>query len=556
MKDNINHSIKEIVEIINSYAEHEVPRDIEKIENEFKILFEAQVLNFWKVDVKKSMLKHLDGDKKKTFSLESSLTKQAIDSKNIVIENHVSSDKYYNASVDNPLSLKIKSLIIFPILKDKEVVGVLQMLKGIKQRKMFSKLDEKKLNHLAPLMIAILENIAIDKDEMLDILGENKKDITKKYLTKGKVKTKTSVVHTVDITNKEYAELNALKLELIALKKEHKHKMNMEKDKVLALETANKVLRKSQSATQGKEKIAKYHKELEYTRVKYKELEALSLEIYTESQAKEATIKGLEKDLRLLQKENINLQSDLKKKVKQNTSKSIKSLKAEQSFASQEKTRGIGENIEHVLEYVDNDFGANQYVYMLFELILYAMHSEKGMTYIEESVKKSKLVQQIIDGYYFKGDIDVYNEKNRISKLVEHIKNYEQGIFLNTIKLNITVEDTMPISLVFDRVKIQSCILHLLTDLHRFVDNSRNLNINLTFKDKFLNVELGGYIHNNNNLFHVMFKQSKHGGSEKDRIGLQLTKKMITRLKGEISYLHEDNYYTFILKVPTQVIKI
>ncbi len=53
-----------------------------------------------------------------------------------------------------------------------------------------------------------------------------------------------------------------------------------------------------------------------------------------------------------------------------------------------------------------------------------------------------------------------------------------------------------------------------------------------------------------------MFKQTKLGGDEKDRIGLQLTKKVMTRLKGNIDYLYEDAYYKFIVTVPTQVIKM
>ncbi len=93
-------------------------------------------------------------------------------------------------------------------------------------------------------------------------------------------------------------------------------------------------------------------------------------------------------------------------------------------------------------------------------------------------------------------------------------------------------------------------------DLHQFVDNHQPVKVDFIFKKKFLSIELGGHIHKKNSLFQSMFKQTKLGGDEKDRIGLQLTKKVMTRLKGNIDYLYEDAYYKFIVTVPTQVIKM
>ncbi len=563
MQESLKNTIQDVVKQLNSYTDSKEYKYIEEIEDELRSLFEAEVVNFWNLDNKKGTLSCMDGDEKKILLLESSLIKQAIDSKKILLENHVTSDKYYNAAIDNPLALKIKALIVFPILKGKEVVGVLKIWRGIKQRKVFNKKDEDKLNTLAPLLLKVLKGKNVDKEELLRMLGEKQNKTTLKSYVTSKVKSKVSMVKNVERPNKELIELEALKKEFVALEKENKSVIKSYKDKIATLEKSYKVLEKSKAETSDtknhillKEKIANYDHELEASRLKYEELEESSLELYTESQLQQVTIKDLEKELQLLKKENKYLQLDLKEKEKDNSVKSIKDLKSEKSLLSQRNSNSIDANIEHILQYVDNDFTENEYAYMLFELVLYALHSKKGLAYIEESVKKSKVVQQIIDGYYFKGDLQVHNEKNRISDLVTHIKSYEKNIFSNMIKLKVNVEDDMPASLVFDRAKIQSSILHLLTDLHQFVGPNKELNINFTFKKKFLNIELGGFIHKKNSLFKTMFKQTKLGGDEKDRIGLQLSKKIITRLKGEIHYLYEDDYYKFILTVPTQVIKM
>jgi len=114
----------------------------------------------------------------------------------------------------------------------------------------------------------------------------------------------------------------------------------------------------------------------------------------------------------------------------------------------------------------------------------------------------------------------------------------------------------MPVSLVFDAPKIQSILLHLLTDLYQFVDYEKTINLNFNFKNKLLYIEIGGFVYQKNSLFQSMFKEKKIGGDEKNRIGLQLSKKLIIRLKGAIEYLYENEYYKFILTVPAQVIKM
>jgi len=545
MKDNQQTKVKEIVKNANSYAQTKESSSMKEIEDAIGTLFKSQTVKFWKIDSKNNTIAPLEGETDASVPLKSSLTKQAIESKKILLENHVTSDKYYNSEIDNPFALKIKALIIYPILQGKMVVGVLKIWRGVKQRKVFSKKDEALLLSLSPLWLHIFEGTEVAKETLLAMLGDTVEKNTSKPKVNKEVSAQKTVTKPMEHTNEVQRELEALKKERDTLAEENQRYKENEKEQENYLKTYESKMTELE---------ATYTQELEAAKVKYKELETSSLELYTESQLNQVMIKELEKELKLVKKENKSLLSEVKEKKRR--SKSIKELKSEKSLLLQQKTKNVFDNIEACLVHVDKRFAENEYAYILFEMMLYALNSKKGMAYIEENLQKTKVISHIIDGYYFQGDIEVYNEKCHISDLVEHTKSYEKDIFSNMIHIDIDVEKNMPTSLVFDVAKIQSIILHLLIDLHQFVDQNNPVNVKFTFKKKFLNIELGGSIYKKNSLFQSMFKQTKLGADEKDRRGLHLSKKLISRLKGEINHFYENNYYKFIVSIPTQLIKI
>ena len=560
MLESLKLNLKEIYIYVNNYVSSKEYSEIEAIEQHFRILFDAEIVKFWKVDSKNGTLELIDEKKRDLMSLESSLIKQAIGNKSPLIENHVTSDKYYNQEIDNPLGLKVKALILFPIVKGKTVIGVLKIWRGIRQKKIFNKKDEEKLLYFEPLLLKMFESSTIEKEELMELLGENVEKNVKNTLYNAKIKKELKITKKVNSLNEDKQHILVLKEELSKIVQENKiYQKNIEKQNNIFHEYELKLQKLEEKELKNKKnklilqmKIDEYDEELKVLKMRYKELDDSSLELYNESKLQKNMIKELEKKLKLLKKENTQLDSKLKEK----NTKSIQELKSLKSILSTKQSSDIDENIELILRHVDNKFLENENSYMLFEMMLYALYSTKGMSYIEESIKKSKILPSIIDGYYFKGDIQVHNEKYRISELVEHIKSYEKNIFEKMMTLDISVDKMMPSSLVFDAVKIQSIILHLLVDLHQFLDHSHPVNINFIFKNKFLTIEIGGAIHKKNSLLKKMFKQTKLGGDEKDRIGLKLSKKVITRLKGEIDYLYEDDYYKFIMTVPTQVIKM
>ncbi len=541
MQESLETGLKEVVKILNSYAKLKEYKEIESLEKYFETFFDAQTVKLWKVDSYKETLQLFGRKESEMIPLEQSLIKRAMDTKSILLVNHVTSEKYFNAKVDNPLNLKIKSLMVLPIMQGKNVIGLLKVWKGRGQKKVFNKKDEEALVYFSSLLVKLLKAEEIDKNELLSLLGKKSNEKTDKVISR---KTSTDIQKIP--RKKKIDELEVLKNEMVKISKENKYfldELKRKEETLLAYKDKVSTLEESTSNSS----------ELEISKRKYQELEKSSTELYHELQSQQVALKELDEELQLSQKENEYLKVELKEKEK--SCLTIQDLKSEKLHNEEKESSQIDKNIENVLHYIDNKFGENEYTYMLFEMMLYALNSKNALPYIEENLKKLNIIQKIIEGYHFKNGLRTHDEKNRMSDLVEHIQRYE-NIFPNKIQLVISLDTSMPKSLVFDKIKIQNCIMHLLMDLYRFVDYSRNIHIDFTFENKLLTVEIGGSIHKKNSLFKSMFRQTKLGGDEKNRIGLQLSKKIMTRLKGEVGYLYKDNYYKFILTLPTQVIKI
>jgi len=259
---------------------------------------------------------------------------------------------------------------------------------------------------------------------------------------------------------------------------------------------------------------------------------------HSKSKEIETYIKEFEKKIvgTITNSGNMKVSSEISSKMVQNTNK-------------------IDQNIEFILQKVDNRFENYENSYMLFELMVYALSAKNGLEYIEEAIDKSKVIKELMQSYYFKSDIQVQAEKSSIALLAHNLQKYEKTIFTNLSKLNITVDSSMPPSLIMDTPKIQSTILHLLFDLYAFVDYSQDVNIRIFFKDKMILLELGGHIHQQNSLFQSIFQRGNPLNDEKSRQGLQLAILLVDRLRGKIKSTYENRYYKFELSLPVTILK-
>lgn len=530
MQGDLKSDLKIMADTLNDYVGSNDLKYIEKIEKQFESLFNAEAVKLWKYDDKNETLHLIESTDQDPVSLVPSLTKQSITERSSVISNHSTSDKYYAPEIDNPLALKVKALMIFPIINGKEVVGVLRIWRGLKQKKVFTKQDENRLQSFVPLLIKLIACEKMTKEEIMALAGQTaESEIPSKSMSA--------------VTPKTNHESSGVSTEIAALKK--KYDQGLEE------------LRSYQkSEAVYKTEIDTSHKELKKSKERCKELETSALERSSEIQAYQSQLKELATQLEILKEDNEHLKHELKEAKKSVNTQSIKELKLEKSLISSKKLGDIDHNIEFILDEVNHLFEKNEYSYILFELLVFSLHSKKGMEEIEELLRKTKIVPEIIEGYYFNGNLMVNNEKCVIQDFVKHIEKYTNKTFSEMSKLNITVAKEVPLSLVFDAPKIQSILLHLLLDMYQSSDYSKPINIHFGFKNKLLTIEIGSTFYQKNSLFKSMLKQMKLTENEKERQGLQLSLKLIKRLNGKIESIYEDEYYKFVFSVPSQVIKI
>lgn len=618
----IKDIFRDIASSLNTYVKSKDCHHFLEIENFLRDFFDASDIKFWYCNRDNMALSEFCNQKGKALLMDSSLTKKTIESKKILIENHITSNKYFNPRIDNPLELKVKSLLMFPVVRHKKVIGIVKIWRGMKQRNNFSKKDEESMYFFLPLFSALLELRSLGKEEIFTFIGEKENKVSKKEITvkqesikkEPKIPSKDKVL--LEELEKKYATLQkekekqakVLKGEIerykgystkekdsfVSLKEEleeYKVKLEVEKqrakrdkinlDKIVGsfeerLEEYKVKLKDESSASINRKNIAdgriysleeeiqkeknasvKYKKEIEQIEVnQQKSITTLNKEIEDFKVNSLAEHKELEEELRIFKDANIKLEEALKVSTKVSVTPSIKSLRSQQAEGSTKHGVLFEENIEYLLEYFSTKFKKNEYSYSCFEMIIYALSSGKGMSDIEEMIKSSKVLSDLIDAYYFKGDLVVYNNRHSVADIISHLQLYEKYIFSNLTKLNITIENSMPNSLVFDRIKVQSILQHLLCDLHRFIDHQSDINIDISLENKYLQVELGGTIHKKNTLFNTMFKQIKLAMDNEDRVGLQLSRRVVERLKGNIEFLYANKYYKFIVTLPIQMIKL
>jgi len=267
----------------------------------------------------------------------------------------------------------------------------------------------------------------------------------------------------------------------------------------------------------------------------------------------EEKIEQLQEELILVKHENMRLHGSMQKLELSKTVPSINLLKSQQIL----NPRSIlaHDKIEYLIEHFDIDFHDNEFAYSLFEIIIYVLSSKKGMSDLNEIIQNTKVLSEIINLFYFKGDLSVNNERNTLSELLQHIKSYAKNSFVHTMKMQITMAKDMPSIFRCDRIKIQSILIHLLNDLEQFIDHDNTIRLDINFEDKYLKIDIGALIYQNNTLFKHLFKEKKLAIDNKDRVGLQLARKLIERIKGKIETSYEEGYYKFSVSLPMQVIK-
>jgi len=154
------HSISKIED------HNEINRIIEKFLSE---MLESEFISFFLFDERENRLYTITEQDKSSLIMNRAdgLLGYSFISKTAAIYNHVKSEKLFCAAIDNPNNLKIKSQILYPILEDENLVGMLRISKSIKQYQNFSNFDLELLKSIEPYLLKLI-NI---------LLNGNKKEV-------------------------------------------------------------------------------------------------------------------------------------------------------------------------------------------------------------------------------------------------------------------------------------------------------------------------------------------------------------------------------------------
>jgi two-component system sensor histidine kinase BarA len=146
------------------------------IKNILSEMMDSEFISFLLFDKSNNSLYSVSDGNQKPISMadptgllgNSYLTKQA------ALYNHVKSEKLYNAQVDNPKDRKIKSQVIYPLIENDEIIGMLITSRSIKQSQNYTNYDISLLKSVEPYlfkMVHILLNdtkgrVSIDQSDI------------------------------------------------------------------------------------------------------------------------------------------------------------------------------------------------------------------------------------------------------------------------------------------------------------------------------------------------------------------------------------------------------
>jgi len=94
---------------------------------------------------------------------------EAFLTKNASFYNHLASDKKYVPYIDNPDSLKLRSQIVFPVIENKELLGIIRTSRSLRHNKPYTKKEIELLDSLHTFIVKIIGILISDMNINTDI---------------------------------------------------------------------------------------------------------------------------------------------------------------------------------------------------------------------------------------------------------------------------------------------------------------------------------------------------------------------------------------------------
>jgi len=183
---------------------------------------EAEVGLIWLFDKERNKIKTFLNNKEIELDLEESILKTVLESKRGFFDNYIVSHQKYNQKIDNILNIKIKSMIVVPILdkRTENVFGFISAYNSVKHPTELKRYDLRSLSLLegcAFNVITLLKNSKNNFSNDAEIVPQLKKI----------VKKKEEIILLKPIEGKALQEKSKIELE---------EKMRLQDEKIKALE--------------------------------------------------------------------------------------------------------------------------------------------------------------------------------------------------------------------------------------------------------------------------------------------------------------------------------
>lgn len=370
--ENLKPFLLEVSEKINKYVDVKDSKSLKEIEETIKKEFQIDDLIFFKFIDSKDKTKAIKFNLGNSLEIkiEESFLKYAIRSKIIQFDNHITSNKYYNPKIDNPKDLLVRRILIAPIKKGDNLLGMVCLHRTIYQKLNFTRKDELFLKECSFVFSHFLEP---EKIEKLDFLNKDFLD-----------KKNTKIVPKKEIKNRD----NSLELKNLQIKyKQLEEKYSIREEDFL--NTQKEII-------PYQERLVKKEEDIKILNIELKEL-----------------------------KEKVKEKNDIiqKYETKYTNLKKIVSSNNQNSFDE------IDENIETLLEKIEHHFKDSYNIYSLFEVIFYSLSSTKGILNFENFLEENLFLEKVVDNVCQAHNIKIYRKSHNIQdffkKLISLNRNLE-----------------------------------------------------------------------------------------------------------------------------------
>jgi len=149
IKQQLNKTIEKIKDNSNNIEINKI------VENLVTTITGAEYSSIWIYDNKSLLFRERDNTTPREVSIEKKkgLLYRCFATKQTIVTNYLASEKEYDAEIDNPDNIKMKSKIMIPLLDDEKFLGIATAYSSVREVKKFDSNDLELFNAVIPFII-------------------------------------------------------------------------------------------------------------------------------------------------------------------------------------------------------------------------------------------------------------------------------------------------------------------------------------------------------------------------------------------------------------------